>query len=253
MPPEGGGEPELVAAEGEEGQEQEGEEKKEGEQEGEGGEKEAFGDDDDEDDDEGDGDLGMSDEASEADPQRMQFKCAKCATVNEVAPPEGYQLSRAGETMGESERQLRGRISMIERQLEAKEGRFVKTNRNLAQALKENQQLAIDNRKLKSKIIAFDRLEEATKQLKEANIPADILPAKDLVTLYEPEQWDAAIKQAKNMLAREAKLTNRQLSPTREAGGFQGTGKDGEVTSKDLSTKFHEAYSGKSEDKDKDK
>jgi hypothetical protein len=255
----GAGDPEMVAAEGEEeteGKEKEGEEEAEGgEQEAEGSEqegkaaegedaeKEAFGDDEDADDDEGgDGDMGMGDEAEAG--QRMQYKCAKCSTVNEVAPPEGFTLARTGETMGESERQLRGRITMIERQLEAKEGRFVKTNRNLSQALKENQKLAIENRRLKSKVIAFDRLEEAGKLLKEANVPADILSAKELVTLYEPEQWPSAIKQASNQIAREAKLMARHLQPVREAGSLEGSGEKGEVTVKDMVGKFTESYQG---------
>lgn len=224
-----------TTAEGEGGeQESEDEEEKEateGEDEQEG--EEGFGGDDDEDDE--DAEYGMGDEEEESD-QAMRFKCGKCGETNNVATPKGFRLVAAESKMGESERGMQGFVAKLQRQLEAKEGRFVKTNHKLAKVLKENF-------KLRARVTAYDRMEEAGKLLKEANIPADILPVKDLVTLYEPEQWGAAIRNAKRMLEREQKLLGK-APRLKEGQGGDGDHKDDEKDDS-LLTSFTESYNKK--------
>jgi len=226
-------EQETKAAEGEDEQEAEDEKAAESEDEEESGEEES---EDEEEalpgEDEDDEDYGMGDEEEEAG-QAMKFKCGKCGEVNNVATPKGYKLVAAEAKMGESERGMQGFITKLQRQLEAKEGRFVKTNHRLAKVLKENF-------KLRAKVTAYDRMDEAAKLLKESNIPADILPVKDLVTLYEPEQWGAAIRNAKRMLEREQKLLGK--APRLKEGG--GDGKDDEKDDSLIAT-FTESYKGK--------
>jgi len=216
-------EPDAEAAEGEE----EGERAAEGEGEGEEEASAAEGEDEEEaltDETEGEGEPRTS---------NMKFSCAKCGEVNEVAPPKGFKLARAdaGGMMSEADA-LQATVSRLQRTLEAKEGRFVATNHKMSTVLKENM-------KLKAQVIALNRLNEAKRLLREAKIPPDILPAKDLVMLYEPEQWGAAIRQATRMLARESKLLSRGGQRPKDGGaGSEGD----ERVPRDSTKVFEESY-----------
>jgi len=214
----------------------EGEEEAEGKAtEGEGEEEALFGDEPEDDDDDGmagDDEAEVGDDAGAPGGRAMEFKCAKCGEVNQVAPPKGYQLARAAEAR-RGDNGLTQIIARQKRALEAKEGRFVQTNRKVASVMKENQ-------KLRAELVAHRRVREATKLLKEANIPADILPVKDLVMLYEPQQWPAAIAQASRMLTRESKMLGRNPGRVRE--GFQEKDGKDEKEQPDLFGRFSESY-----------
>lgn len=215
----------------------------EGEKESETGKETTEGADETEKEAEGEGEKESEDDAEEeADPApgagdkgagNMQFKCSKCGETNVVAPPQGMRLVAAeSKRTSESDaiKALRSRLERATRTLEMKEGRFVQTNHKVAKLLKENIGLKAEN-------LAYKRMAEAKRLLKEANIPRDILKAETLVTLYEPEQWGAAIESARNMLDREARLVGKGGNRQRE-----GKGGDVEVSAGDPLKVFNEAY-----------
>lgn len=181
------------------------------------------------------GEYGMTTDEGGQGP--MQFRCAKCGEVNEVAPPKGYRLSAMGESIKKTTEALamKNTVLRLRRTLEAKEARFLKSNTQHGQQLQKVMQ---ENIKLRAQVMANNRLTEARKQLKEAHIPRDILSPADLIT-FEPHQWVSQIKFAKRQMAREAKPLQRGGA----VGGGQIKTKESEGGSKAAIAAFNKAVS----------
>ncbi len=178
----------------------------------------------DEDEDEGEGE----DEAGE--PRAMQYSCASCGETNRVLPPKGFKLARMGESARGADG-LEGTVQRLQRMLETKERRFRVRNREHHDLLRENTQL-------RARLMAYDRLEQARKALKEARVPLDVMKPKELLP-FEPDQWPAMIAGAKRWIeSRESSLVNRGgAGPRGGGGGDRGDGRGG-----DAKTAFREAY-----------
>jgi hypothetical protein len=216
---QGGGEGEMedAAAEGE--GEEEGAEGEGAEGEGEGEDEQDYG-------------MGEHDDAGAGPggPGAMRYSCASCGETNRVMPPKGFRLAR----MGESAQGSTGHEALVcrlRRALEQKEQRFVTHNRETRQLLKENTEL-------KARLLAGQRLQEASKMLREAGVPPDIMRAKALLP-FEPEQWPTMIGVAKNALAKEAAPLQRGGAGPRGSGSGGAAGGGGD---KETGAIFKEAY-----------
>jgi hypothetical protein len=192
--------------------------------------------------------MGMDDGAAPAQKTpaqtRLKFACAKCGETNVVAPPKGYTVARMGEKETAGMSKLPGTMSEAKalseaarryrRILAAKEGRFVATNKKMSRVMQENMTLRAEN-------IAFKRVVEAKKLLREAKVPPRVLSAANLLA-FEPHQWATQIKAAKEAMraasARESALFNHGGATP----GGVGKGKDGDKGPVEAIATFKESY-----------
>jgi len=147
----------------------------------------------------------------------MRYACAHCGESNDVLPPKGHKLVNTSESdraQEDAARVLAQTVARLQREIARKEGRFVEANKDKGNLLNENI-------RLKAELSGFKRRDSATKMLREAEIPSDVLSVEDLLQL-EPASWPVQIKQAKRTITREAAVLNAGGAGPRGDGAPQG-------------------------------